>query len=199
MNNSHSDRDIFMSRLRSGLKGLPRDFIDDTIAEYEAHFESGIAAGRSERDIATSLGDPSRLARELRAEAGVRQWEDKRSLESALRAIFGIIGLATLDLLVVLPVLLFVGIMVIAVIIASAAICLAGCIMLPFALLGADVLNADWLQNVLISLSLASGGLSATTFSLLFVIGIINLLIQYGRAHYRLIAPPHAVGKETLA
>ena len=40
------------------------------MADYAAHFAEGMAAGRSEAEIAAALGDPLRLARELRAEAG---------------------------------------------------------------------------------------------------------------------------------
>ncbi|MCG0995988.1 DUF1700 domain-containing protein [Acetobacter indonesiensis] len=188
-----TSKQLFLDQLRAGLKGLPRTVIDETVADYEAHFEAGRAAGRSEADIAAGLGDPTRLARELRAEAGVRRWEDERSLSNALGAILGIMGLAALDLLVVLPVLLTVGACVFAFIIAGAIICLVGSIMLPFALIDLNPLpGADWLQGILISLGLACGGASVVAFCTLLTIGAVNLLTGYGRAHYRLIAPSHS-------
>ena len=184
-----TSKQLFLDQLRAGLKGLPRTVIDETVADYEAHFEAGRAAGRSEADIAAGLGDPTRLARELRAEAGVRRWEDERSLSNALGAILGVLGLAALDLLVVLPVLLLVGSIDLAFFIAGAVISLVGSIMLPFALISLlPGFTGDWLQGVLISLGMASGGASVVAVCALFTIGVINLLTGYGRAHYRLIA-----------
>ena len=63
----------FLSRLRDGLSGLPQQEIDDIIADYATHFSEGAAARRSEDDVAAALGDPSRLAKELRAESGLRR------------------------------------------------------------------------------------------------------------------------------
>ncbi|CEF40446.1 DUF1700 domain-containing protein [Acetobacter tropicalis] len=187
-----TSKQLFLDQLRAGLKGLPRSVIEETVADYEAHFEAGRAAGRTEADIASRLGDPARLARELRAEAGVRRWEDERSLSNALGAILGIMGLAALDLLVVLPVLLAVGSCVFAFVIAGAAVCLAGSLLLPFSLVDVNPFpNADWLQGVLLSLGLATGGASVVAFCVLLTIGIVNLLVGYGRAHYRLIAPTY--------
>ncbi|MFT9398570.1 DUF1700 domain-containing protein [Acetobacter sp.] len=181
---------LFLTRLRTGLKGLPRTVIEEAVADYEAHFEAGHAAGRTEADIAQRLGDPARLAREIRAEAGVRRWEDERSLGSALGAIVGILGLAAIDLLIVLPILFLVGVCILAFIAAGAALCLGGCLLLPFGLLDIhpDV-GSDWLQNVMICLGLVTAGISITSFCILVTIGIFNLLMRYGRAHYRLIAP----------
>ncbi|KXV75453.1 hypothetical protein AD953_07415 [Acetobacter malorum] len=184
-----NSRQMFLDQLRAGLKGLPRSVVEDILAEYTAHFDEGRAAGRSDGEIAAALGDPGRLAREVRAETGVRRWEDERSLSNALGAIMGILGLAALDLLVVLPVLMTVGSVDLAFFIAGACICLAGSLMLPFALINMlPGFDGDWLQGLLISLGMASGGASMVAVCALFTIGTLNLLIRYGRAHYRLIA-----------
>lgn len=178
----------FLDQLQAGLKGLPQSVVEDILAEYTAHFDEGRAAGRSDSDIAAALGDPARLAREVRAEAGVRRWEDERSLSNALGAIVGILGLAALDLLVVLPVLMTIGSVDLAFFIAGACVCLAGSIMLPFALINLlPGFEGGWLQGLLISLGMASGGAALVAMCALFTIGVLNLLIRYGRAHYRLI------------
>ena len=61
----------FMSRLRRGLAGLPATTIADIVADHEAHFADAMAEGRGESEAAAALGDPDRLARELRADAGL--------------------------------------------------------------------------------------------------------------------------------
>ena len=72
-------RALFMGRLRQGLKGLAAAEIDDIVTDYEAHFSDALAAGRSEIDVAASLGDPFQLGTELRAEAKLQRWEERRS------------------------------------------------------------------------------------------------------------------------
>ena len=71
----------FLRCLRDGLAGLPAQDIDEILADYAAYFDEAHASGRSEEDVAAALGDPKRLARELRAETGLRRWENHRANE----------------------------------------------------------------------------------------------------------------------
>jgi uncharacterized membrane protein len=68
-------RDQFIARLRSGLAGMSPEAIDDIVSDYEAHFVEGLANGRTEDQVAEALGDPDRLARDLRAAAPATPWE----------------------------------------------------------------------------------------------------------------------------
>ena len=95
----------FLRILRDGLAGLPGQDIDEIVGDYGAHFDEGLAAGRSEQDIATALGDPRRLARELRAETGLRRWENHHSLRNSASALLALGGLAAVDILLLLPLL----------------------------------------------------------------------------------------------
>ena len=99
-------RQMFMNRLRAGLSGLPPRTIDEISADYESHFADGAAAGRSELEVAQALGDPDRLARELRAEAGLKRWEAERNPSAAASAVFAVLGLGAIDVLILLPILL---------------------------------------------------------------------------------------------
>jgi uncharacterized membrane protein len=176
--------------LRAALKGLPSPAVADIVADYEAHFTEAAAAGRSEADVAAKLGDPVRVARELRAEAGLRRWEEQRSAGSALGAIVAVLGLATFDLFILLPALLTAGSAVIGFIIGGAVVCLVGAIMLLVALV--DLLpgfSGSWIQGILLALGVTSGGASTVAFCVLFVIGAVNLLVRLGRLHMRAVAP----------
>jgi uncharacterized membrane protein len=84
----------FMTRLRRGLAGLPVTTIADIVADHEAHFADAQAAGRSEAEVAAALGDPDRLARELRAEAGLKQWEERKNPSNAMAAVIALLGWA---------------------------------------------------------------------------------------------------------
>lgn len=61
---------LFISKIREGLAGLPQSEIEEIVSDYEFHFAEARASGDSEDDIAARLGDPARLAREVRQGAG---------------------------------------------------------------------------------------------------------------------------------
>ncbi len=116
------NRAMFLSELRMGLSGLPHNEIDETVADYETHFSDGMAAGRSEAAIANALGDPARLARELRAEAGFKRWETERSAGSMVSAVFALLGLATLDLIFLIPFVCVVGAILLSMLVTAIAL-----------------------------------------------------------------------------
>ena len=96
----------FITRLRRGLAGLPVTTIADIVADHEAHFADGQAAGRTEAEVAAALGDPGRLAREMRAEAGLKQWEERKNPSNALAAVIALLGLGAIDIIFLLPLLM---------------------------------------------------------------------------------------------
>jgi uncharacterized membrane protein len=180
-------RQDFIARLRQGLVGLPEQAQSDIVADYETHFTEGVAAGRSEADVAAALGDPDRLARELRAEAGVRRWQAQRNPEAAAAAVFAVLGLGAIDILVLLPILITVvsiicttGIVALVGFIGGAVVFAAG----PFADFPGGVGAA-----LLTGLALMAGGVSLAAVVTLVSTGLVNALIWYGRLHYRLLKP----------
>jgi uncharacterized membrane protein len=188
-------RQAFMARLREGLRGLPPSAQADIVADYENHFNEGAAAGRSEADVAAGLGDPGRLARELRAEIGLRRWEEERSPAAGASAIFAVLGLGALDILVLLPILMGiggtifgVGVAVIAVFFAGGVVFAAG----PFSGLPGGAGAA-----VLAGIGLMAGAASMGAVLAIVTVGLVNALVWYGRLHYRLLKPalePHVSG-----
>ncbi len=100
-------REKFLDDLRAGLRGLPQSEMDDIVSDYAAHFADAMNAGRSEVEIAASLGDPAHLANELGAEAKLQRWEISRSPRNFLRAGSAVIGLQAFNLFILLPVLAF--------------------------------------------------------------------------------------------
>lgn len=180
-------RNEFIKRLKAGLKGMPQADIDEIAADYEDHFAAGMAEGRSEEEVAAALGNPARLARELRFEAGFRNWESDRSPSSAWAAILAFMGLATIDILILLPVVLpIIGVVfglfvaVVACFIAGGFILIAG----PF-----SGFPGGWLVAILAGLGTMSASVAAGALLTLISIWIINALMWFGRLHYRVIEP----------
>jgi uncharacterized membrane protein len=189
-------RQDFITRLRQGLVGLPAQAQFDILADYETHFNEGLAAGRSEADVAAALGDPDRLARELRTEVGVQRWQAQRNPEAAAAAVFAVLGLGAIDILVLLPILIS----------AVSIICATGIVALVGFVGGAFVFAAGPFAHapggigaaLLTGLGLMAGGVSLASVVTLVSIGLVNALIWYGRLHYRLLKPaidPQPVGE----
>ncbi|MEY4965229.1 MAG: hypothetical protein RL274_812 [Pseudomonadota bacterium] len=181
------NRANFIAQLRAGLSGLHQSDVNDIIADYESHFADGVAAGRSEDEVAEALGDPARLARELRAEVGFKRWEQDRSAGNFLGVVLALIGLATIDVMFLLPVLGFM--LVIFFIIAMACV---GCVVGGAILLG-NLIPGGWAvmmgNNTLQALTgvgLLSGGIGAGALLLLVLDWVARALIQYARLHFRL-------------
>ncbi|HXS05787.1 MAG TPA: DUF1700 domain-containing protein [Rhizomicrobium sp.] len=187
------NRAMFLSELRMGLSGMPPKDIDETIADYESHFSEGLAAGRSEAAIATALGDPARLARELKAEAGFKRWESERSAGSLMGAVIALLGLATIDLIFLIPFVCVVAAILISMFAVSVALFFAGGAVWLLAIFpglmifgSTGVLGsaaALWLAGL--GLIAAAVGLMALTWLLLDIFG--RGLVHYARLHFRLL------------
>ena len=183
----------FLARLKRGLVGLPTSTATDILNDYEAHFDDGNSAGRSEAEVAAALGNPDRLARELKAEAGVQRWTQEQTPSAAAGAVFAVLGLGALDIIILLPILMGVigalfGILVavIALFVSGGAVMVAG----PFAGFPGGGLAAFF-----VGLGLMAGAVAAGALLAIITILLVNGLIWFARLHYRLLKPalePHA-------
>jgi uncharacterized membrane protein len=164
----------FIVRLKAGLAGMPANQISDIVADYDTHFADAIAAGRTEAEVAEALGEPGRLARELKAEDGLKRWEEQKNPSAALAAVFAVLGLGAIDILILLPILMgvvgglfgfFMG--AIGIFLGGGFVFAAGPFMGP-----------------------PGGPVTAiAAVTTIVTIGLINLLVWYGRLHYRLLKP----------
>ncbi|WP_310539265.1 HAAS signaling domain-containing protein [Phenylobacterium sp.] len=180
-------REAFLARLREGLRSLPPQAMADIVADYETHFADGVAAGRSEAEVAQALGDPDRLARELQAEKSLSRWRDDRSPSSAAAAVFAVLGLGAIDILILLPILMTVGATLFGLFMAVIAVFFAGGVVFaagPFLDPPGGVAAA-----LLAGIGLMAGSASGGALLSLASIGLVNALVWYGRLHYRLLKP----------
>jgi len=181
------NRNEFIRALRVGLKGLPEAEVPDILADYEAHCEAGMAEGRSEEEIARALGNPLRPARELRLEAGIRNWQTDRSPSSAWSAIAAFIGLATIDILILLPIVLPVLGVLIGLFIAAITMFIAGGFVLivgPFTSFPGGIAVA-----IFGGLGVMAASVAAAALLTIVSIAIVNMLLWFGRLHYRVLKP----------
>jgi uncharacterized membrane protein len=185
-------RNEFITRLRQGLVGLDPDYIRDVMGDYQTHFDDGQASGRSEEEIAAALGDPGRLARELRAEAGFKAWEERKTPGNLAGAVLALMGLATVDVMFLLPFLcamfgIFIGCSVAVLVMVVVGFALMVAALFPglawFGLTGGVELVAVGLVGLgLVALGVGIGAL----FSMI-VDFVVKALVRYARLHFRLI------------
>jgi uncharacterized membrane protein len=180
-------REAFMARLREGLRGLPPQAVADIVADYDQHFTDGEAAGRSEAEVAAALGDPDRLAREVRAESTMTRWREERSPSAAGAAVFAVLGLGAIDILFLLPMLMGVAAALFGLAIAAVACFFAGAVVFaagPFTDPPGGPITA-----VLAGIGVMAGSASGAALLTIISIGLMNALVWYGRLHYRLLKP----------
>ena len=177
----------FLTRLRRGLNGLPPETVDEIVADHEAHFVEAAATGRNDPEIAAALGNPERLAREVRAEAGLARWEAEKTPGNAVAAMVALIGLASLDILFLLPLLVGVVSSLAAVFVAAIAVFFAGGVVFvagPFAAPPGGPLVA-----ILAGVGVMALGVVMAAITAVLTIWLVNALVWFGRLHYRLLKP----------
>lgn len=89
------------------MAGLPPEVQAKTLAYYEQRFVDGVAAGRTEEDVARELDDPKKIAMTLRASTHLRAFEEKRNPATLLRLLVSGVGLAVFNLFMVVPAIVY--------------------------------------------------------------------------------------------
>lgn len=181
-------REGFLMRLRDGLRGIPTAARDEILTDYASHFADGAEAGRSEEEVAAALGDPSRLARELKAEVGLKRWEQERSPGAAAGAVFAVLGLGAIDILILLPILLPVVSTLFGLFIAAIFCFFSGGFIFAAGPFWPGVPGGPAVP-LLAGLGLMAGSVASVAILTLITIGLVNALVWYGRLHFRLLKP----------
>ncbi|MBM7632945.1 HAAS signaling domain-containing protein [Geomicrobium sediminis] len=136
----------YMASLESKLANLPKEERLEFIADYEEHFTIGLTNGRTEDEIAESLGKPEKVAKEIVAQYNLEVAHNHPSMKTILRASFAAISLSMFNLIFVLGP--FVAIMVIPITLAMVSIAL---ILSPLLLLIQEGFSsAFWIQGFLL-------------------------------------------------
>ena len=96
----------FLNQLKSGLRRLQQQDIQEILRDQEEYINDAINNGREEVDVVASLGDPKKLASTLLADARITQAESATSFKGQLSSTFGaliaFLALAPLNLIVFL-------------------------------------------------------------------------------------------------
>ncbi|MDP2326305.1 MAG: DUF1700 domain-containing protein [Gammaproteobacteria bacterium] len=183
-------RDQFLSELRAGLRGLPAQEIADILGDHESHFTEAQAAGRGDDEVADALGDPRRLAKELRAETGYRRWQERRTPGNYFGAVVALCGMAAIDVMVVLPLMCVLVFVAFVIGIALLAVTVAGLGLLASPFWVAPFAGSIHMASIILAgIGLVAGGIGWGALLLLAMDGVLILLNKYARLHYQVIKP----------
>jgi len=180
-------RHEFMTRLRRGLSGLAPTTIADIVADHEAHFADAMAEGRTEAQAAAGLGDPDRLARELRADAGLRRWEETKNPAAAGAAIIALIGLGAIDIMFLLPMLMGVLAALFGFLVAVVVLFVSGGFVFAMGPLAAP--PGGPMTAFLAGVALMAGATFLGSLLTIATVGLFNAVVWYARLHFRLLKP----------
>lgn len=105
-------KEQFLTEFSRHLRPLTALEKSDIMQDYEDHFDFGMEEGKTEDEIAASLGSPKQLAREILAEYHIDKMEASKSTGSIFRAVWSVIGLGFVNLVLVLgPFIALIGLL----------------------------------------------------------------------------------------
>lgn len=107
------NREKFLKELDELLKDISEDDRKEILFDYNEHFQVGLAEGRTEEDIAKSLGEPKVIAKEIRVFYKINKAEKNKSAGNIFRAVFATLGLGFFNLVFILgPFIAMVGVII---------------------------------------------------------------------------------------
>lgn len=107
------NRKQFLQQLEDSLQNLPHDERGDILQDYEEYFTIGLEEGKTEEEIATSLGSPRQIGKELAASHQVEKAHTTATAGNVMRAVWAVIGLGFFNLVIVLgPLVALAGILI---------------------------------------------------------------------------------------
>ena len=110
----------FMGKLDNALTDIPKAEKKEVMRDYEDHFSIGLEKGRTEEEIAKSLGDPASIAKSITAEYSITRAKREPGIENIFRAIITVTGLGLFNLIFVLiPLIIAVELLFVAYIVAA--------------------------------------------------------------------------------
>lgn len=172
------NRAEFLAALERGLHRLPAPRRAEIVADYQSYFTEGVAAGRTEQEVAASLGSPARLSAELRL-----GYEAPRS---PLRSFMTLLALVMLDgaawaplLAGVFLVLALIGVGVVTLVYAGFTL-----LVLPF-----DQPLGGFAAVLLRGVALLTAGVAALAAARAGVLLLVRFFVRMHRRNQRVLRP----------
>lgn len=96
------NKEQFLNHLDKSLRKLPSGERKDILHDFKEHFIFGLEEGKTEEEIAASLGSPDKIAKEILASHHLEKVDTTATAGNILRAVWAVIGLGFFNLVIVL-------------------------------------------------------------------------------------------------
>ncbi len=194
-------KEQFLQTLENRLSGVPKEERKDILHDYLEHFEEAALDGRSEEETVRNLGDPVKLAKSHRMEYMIDRTENATQpdirLASFLLLLLTFFGLSFFNLIVMIPVFVFLltlllGVWTIALmpLAIGAALLLGALHFIPL------TLGSFIIEGLFAHLSVLFGGLGALGLGFLFLLaavwitkGFFKAVVHYIKLNIKAIQP----------
>lgn len=106
------NKEQFLDNLERALGKLSQGEREEIIRDFQEHFLIGVEEGKTEEEIAKSLGSPQQIAKELLATYHLEKVTATTSTGNMIRAVWAVVGLSFFNVAIVLgPFIGLVGIL----------------------------------------------------------------------------------------
>lgn len=95
-------KEKFLSEIKNQLSFLSKEKLTEILSDYQEHFVMGQQEGRSEEEIAHSLGDPKTLAKQFKAEFTIAVAKENATAGNLARAVLSAIALGLFNVIIML-------------------------------------------------------------------------------------------------
>jgi len=95
-------RKEFLTQLKKSLGGVPETEKREILADYEEHFTSGLAEGKSEEEIARLLGNPRILGKSFHIDNLLGETGAPRRAGAVIRALYASLSLGLFNIIFIL-------------------------------------------------------------------------------------------------
>lgn len=182
--NCKMTKEQFLSRLEAMLKRLPSGERNDILNDYEEYFSIGFQDGKTEEEIAASLGSPEQLGKELSVVYHIESVEDKGSVGNFFRALWAVIGLSFFNLIIVLGPFLALAATLIAGWLVAVSFTLS-----PVGVLINTVIYPEIFEpfNLFFSIALAGLGLLVGRLMLSITAWVKKILVRYFKYNIKMV------------
>ncbi|UOQ84522.1 DUF1700 domain-containing protein [Gracilibacillus salinarum] len=96
------NKEQFLHALQQSLSKLSEEERNDILHDFKEHFDVGTSEGKTEEEIAQSLGSPGQIAKELMATYYLEKVNSSSSTSNIFKAVWAVIGLGFFNIVIVL-------------------------------------------------------------------------------------------------
>ncbi len=180
----------FLENLRRELGDVPVRDVDEIIEDYRSYFDEARVAGRDMEEVVAAHGDIRRLAQELRAETGLRRWEEHHTPANLWKAVLALGGLAAADIIILLPALLVLGLITLVLFFVLSLFGVIGIgTLLDLVSSSYDPTEGTATYLLFRSIGLLTASIGGGVLLVFALRKAMTQLVRYARLHYRLLQP----------